>query len=130
MIDSDHASVDYTLLFAGQPQFGVRTGTAVRIDGVWKVSRDTECALLALGAVACPAADELMSSAAVEAGDDLGVVGVREEVDHHRLDRVVAPAVSSATSRPAAAGIAADEHDPRARRSRRAPRHPRDRARA
>ncbi len=55
MIDADHASVDYTLLFAGQPQFGVRTGTAVRIDGAWKVSRDTECALLALGNVSCPA---------------------------------------------------------------------------
>jgi hypothetical protein len=54
MIDADHASVDYTLLFAGQPQFGVRTGTAVRIDGAWKVSRDTECALLALGNVTCP----------------------------------------------------------------------------
>ena len=55
MIDADHASVDYTLLFAGQPQFGVRTGTAVRVGGVWKVSRDTECALLALGNVSCPA---------------------------------------------------------------------------
>jgi hypothetical protein len=54
-IDADHASVDYTLLFAGQPQFGVRTGTAVRIDGTWKVSRDTECALLSLGGITCPA---------------------------------------------------------------------------
>jgi hypothetical protein len=54
MIDAQHASVDYTLLWNGTPQFGRRTGTAVRIDGVWKVSRDTECALLALGNITCP----------------------------------------------------------------------------
>jgi hypothetical protein len=55
MIDGEHANVDYTLLFDGQPQFGVRTGTAVKIAGVWKVSRDTECALLSLGDITCPA---------------------------------------------------------------------------
>ena len=54
MIDAAHATVDYTLLFGGQAQFGTRTGTAVKIDGAWKVSRDTECALLALGGITCP----------------------------------------------------------------------------
>ena len=43
MLDADHAEVQYTLLFAGQPQFGLRTGVAVRIDGRWMVSRATEC---------------------------------------------------------------------------------------
>jgi hypothetical protein len=54
MTDVDHATVQYVLLWNGQSQFGVRTGTAVRVDGVWKVSRDTECALLSLGGISCP----------------------------------------------------------------------------
>ena len=54
MLDADHAEVQYTLLFAGQPQFGLRTGVAVRIDGRWMVSRATECALLSLGGIVCP----------------------------------------------------------------------------
>jgi hypothetical protein len=52
--DPDHAVVVYTLLFDGVPQFGRRSGNAIRIDGVWKVSRETECALLALGGLSCP----------------------------------------------------------------------------
>jgi hypothetical protein len=52
--DPDHAVVVYTLLFDGVPQFGRRSGNAIRIDGVWKVSRDTECALLTLGGLTCP----------------------------------------------------------------------------
>jgi hypothetical protein len=54
MLDADHAEVQYTLLHGGQPQFGLRTGTAVRIDGRWMVSRATECALLSLGGITCP----------------------------------------------------------------------------
>ena len=54
MLDADHAEVQYTLLHDGQPQFGLRTGVAVRIDGRWKVSRATECALLSLGGITCP----------------------------------------------------------------------------
>src|SRR5262249_37587718 len=54
MLDADHAEVQYTLLHGGQPQFGVRTGGAVRIDGRWMVSRATECALLSLGGITCP----------------------------------------------------------------------------
>jgi hypothetical protein len=46
--------VDYTLLWDGVPQLGRRTGAAVKIGGVWKVSRDTECALLSLGGLTCP----------------------------------------------------------------------------
>jgi hypothetical protein len=55
MIDADHADVDYTLLHNGLPQFGRRTGAAVRVNGRWMVSRDTECSLLALGGISCPA---------------------------------------------------------------------------
>jgi hypothetical protein len=54
MLDADHAEVQYTLLHGGQPQFGLRTGIAVRIDGRWMVSRATECALLSLGGITCP----------------------------------------------------------------------------
>ena len=54
MLDADHAEVDYILLFDGRPQFGVRTGIAVRINGHWMVSRVTECSLLSLGGITCP----------------------------------------------------------------------------
>jgi hypothetical protein len=53
-LDADHAEVDYVLLFDGRPQFGVRTGIAVRINGHWMVSRATECSLLSLGGITCP----------------------------------------------------------------------------
>jgi hypothetical protein len=54
MLDADHAEVQYTLLLAGQPQFGLRTGVAVRIDGRWLVSRATVCSMLSLGGITCP----------------------------------------------------------------------------
>ena len=52
--DPDHAVVVYTLLFDGVPEFGRRSGNAVKIDGVWKVRRETECALLAPGGLTRP----------------------------------------------------------------------------
>jgi hypothetical protein len=54
MIDADHASVVYTILHGGQLAFPNRTGTAVRVNGEWKVSTDTVCAMLSLGGIACP----------------------------------------------------------------------------
>jgi hypothetical protein len=54
MIDADHATVQYTLLWNGQSQFGQRTGAAIRTNGTWQVSRDTECQLLTLGGITCP----------------------------------------------------------------------------
>jgi hypothetical protein len=54
LIDADHATVQYTLLYNGQPLYGQRTGAAVKVDGNWQVSRDTECELLALGGITCP----------------------------------------------------------------------------
>jgi hypothetical protein len=52
--DPEHAVIEYTLLWNGQAQFGTRTGAVLKIDGAWRVSRDTECALLSLGNVPCP----------------------------------------------------------------------------
>jgi hypothetical protein len=54
VVDADHAVIDYTLLLDGAPLWGRRTGAAIKIDGVWKVSRDTECSLLAVGSIMCP----------------------------------------------------------------------------
>jgi hypothetical protein len=55
LIDADHARVVYTILHGGQLAFANRTGTAVRLDGAWKVSTDTVCSMLSLGGITCPA---------------------------------------------------------------------------
>ncbi len=55
VIDPDHAEVLYTILHAGQPQFPHRAGRAVKVNGEWKVSTETVCGMLALGAITCPA---------------------------------------------------------------------------
>jgi hypothetical protein len=49
------AAVRYAILLPGYstPEFPNRTGRAVLIDGVWKVTRDTLCADLALGGGEC-----------------------------------------------------------------------------
>ena len=52
--DPTHADVVYTVLHDGAPQYANRPGKAVKVDGTWKVTRDTECALLAVGGVTCP----------------------------------------------------------------------------
>jgi hypothetical protein len=51
------AAVRYAILLPGYstPEFPNRTGRAVLIDGVWKVTRDTLCADLALGGGECGA---------------------------------------------------------------------------
>jgi hypothetical protein len=54
LVDSTHADVQYSILFDGTPQFAGRQGQAIKIDGVWKVSRDTVCALVAVGGITCP----------------------------------------------------------------------------
>ncbi len=45
---TDHADVTYTILFNGKPALAGQSGTAVRIDGTWKVTAATFCALLTL----------------------------------------------------------------------------------
>ncbi len=54
LVDPTHAAVVYSILFDGTPQYAERQGQAIKIDGVWKVSRDTVCALLSLGGITCP----------------------------------------------------------------------------
>ena len=53
--DPTHADVVYTVLHDGAPLYANRPGKAVKVGGTWKVTRDTECALLAVGGVTCPA---------------------------------------------------------------------------
>ena len=55
LTDADHAQVVYTILHDGQVAFSKRLGSAVRVDGQWKVSTETVCGMLALGGVTCPA---------------------------------------------------------------------------
>jgi hypothetical protein len=54
IIDSTHANVRYTILFDGNPQYANQAGEAIKVDGAWKVSRDTVCDLLIYGGIACP----------------------------------------------------------------------------
>jgi hypothetical protein len=54
LVDADHARVVYTILYNGQPAYPNRVGSAVRVDGTWKVSTETVCGMLRLGNITCP----------------------------------------------------------------------------
>jgi hypothetical protein len=54
IIDATHADVRYTILFDGYPQYAQQPGQAIKIDGIWKVTRDTVCNLLTYGGITCP----------------------------------------------------------------------------
>ncbi len=54
MTDTTHAAVRYSILFDGYPQYANQPGEAIKIDGVWKVSRETVCHLLTFGGITCP----------------------------------------------------------------------------
>lgn len=45
---ADHATVTFTVLFNGKPALVGQPGSAVRVDGMWKVTAATFCALLTL----------------------------------------------------------------------------------
>lgn len=47
-VDGDQADVNYDLLMQGNPVMPDQTGQAVLVDGTWKVSADTFCALMAV----------------------------------------------------------------------------------
>jgi hypothetical protein len=49
------AKVTYDLLVNGTPVLSGQIGYAVYVDGQWKVSQVTDCALSHLGGVDCPA---------------------------------------------------------------------------
>jgi hypothetical protein len=55
MTDATHAAVRYSILFDGSPQYADQAGEAIKIDGAWKVSRETVCNLLTYGGITCPA---------------------------------------------------------------------------
>lgn len=52
LTDATHASVTYDVLLNGTVALADSTGVAVLQDGVWKVSADSFCALISLGATA------------------------------------------------------------------------------
>ena len=54
LVDDTHALVTYSILLNGQLSLPNQHGTAVKIDGTWRVSRDTYCALVAQGGIQCP----------------------------------------------------------------------------
>jgi len=54
LVDVTHATVRYTILFSGRPQYEHLPGEALKIDGHWLVTRDTVCSLLAKGNITCP----------------------------------------------------------------------------
>jgi Clp amino terminal domain, pathogenicity island component/ClpX C4-type zinc finger len=53
-VDGTHASVSFTLSLEGLSS-AMRTGDALMIDSVWKVTRSTFCELMNLAGVTCPA---------------------------------------------------------------------------
>lgn len=54
-IDGEEATVVYTLLFSGNPTYPGQNGTAMLVDGTWKISRDMFCGVMASARSACPA---------------------------------------------------------------------------
>ena len=50
LTDADHASVTYDVLLNGQVALSNAAGTAVLQDGTWKVSAQSFCSLVTLGA--------------------------------------------------------------------------------
>lgn len=54
-VAGDIADVTYDLLFAGTPTYPNLTGDAVRIDGVWRITREMFCTIMTSARVGCPA---------------------------------------------------------------------------
>jgi hypothetical protein len=54
MIDAAHANVVYDFLNGGAVVVPGQHGVAVKIGGVWRVTRETVCEALAIGGTQCP----------------------------------------------------------------------------
>ncbi|HEY5890494.1 MAG TPA: hypothetical protein VIW94_07330 [Acidimicrobiia bacterium] len=54
-IEGKEATVVYTLLFSGNPTYPGQAGSAILVDGTWKVSREMFCGVMASARSACPA---------------------------------------------------------------------------
>jgi hypothetical protein len=52
--DATHATFEFTLLLHGSPLSTNQRGAAVKVDGRWMITRESECSLLALGQLICP----------------------------------------------------------------------------
>jgi hypothetical protein len=55
LTDATHAEFVFTLLLHGSPLYAHQNGGAVKVDGKWMITRESECSLLALGQLICPA---------------------------------------------------------------------------
>jgi hypothetical protein len=53
-IDPTRAAVNFELLYEGAMLLGPQDGEAVYLDGLWKVSRETRCAIIEQAGVTCP----------------------------------------------------------------------------
>ena len=53
-IDGDTAEVTYDVMFGEQAAYTDLTGDAVRVDGVWSVTRGRFCAFMSSARVSCP----------------------------------------------------------------------------
>lgn len=53
-IDGDTAEVTYNVMFGEQAAYSDLAGDAVRIDGVWSVTRARFCAFMSSARVSCP----------------------------------------------------------------------------
>jgi heat shock protein HslJ len=53
IVDATHASVRYSILFDSSPQYADQPGEAIKVGGVWMVSRATVCHLLTYGGITC-----------------------------------------------------------------------------
>jgi hypothetical protein len=54
IVDDTHADVQYSLLWDGFPRYDHMPGAAIKVDGTWKVTRNTVCNILKYGGITCP----------------------------------------------------------------------------
>lgn len=54
VVEPDRATVVFELVYDDAQLLGRQTGEAVLIDGAWKVTRETRCAIIRQAGVACP----------------------------------------------------------------------------
>lgn len=54
LVDDTHAVVTYSLVANGSVLLSTQQGEAVKVDGTWKMSRASYCALVARGGITCP----------------------------------------------------------------------------
>ena len=53
-VNGDEAAIEYTLFFGGNPTYSGLSGTAVRTEDGWQISREMFCRLMMSARVGCP----------------------------------------------------------------------------